>query len=382
MKKRRILYGVARNTYQRLEGALQYAHDHNWDLCVDTALTWHIPLRWQGDGILAYPAESNSLTDYVLSRPEPKVLVERLLPEMAGPRVVHDNIAAGTLAAEHFISKGFCNFAFVSLREMYFNNDQINGFKSRIEEAGHTASICTYPTDGNTPQPDQENWLRQILKKLPRPLALFAADDVLAVDIVHISRECGLRVPDDIAVLGTPNIPEIVERAPVPVSSVIMDEAGLIYRACALLDDILDGKQNPDNFTLVPPLGLAARASTDTSVFSNPLVRDGLAYIRDHCHEPIGVQEVADALNVDRRILSTVFKNVTGQTPHQAISAKRLEQVKYLLTTTDWPLPRIAATTGFTTHQYLCRFFKNATGISPSSYRSTTPATQSIPAHL
>ena len=116
MKKRRILYGVARNTYQRLEGALRYAHEHNWDLCVDSALTWHIPLRWSGDGIIALLAEDNPMTEYVLNRPEPKVLVERMMLDVPGPRIVHDNIIAGRLAAEHFLDKGFKHFAFINLR--------------------------------------------------------------------------------------------------------------------------------------------------------------------------------------------------------------------------------------------------------------------------
>ncbi len=369
--RRRILYGVARNTYQRLEGALRYAHDHNWDLCVDTALTWHIPLRWNGDGIIALLAESNPITEYVLGRPEPKVFVEQMMPEILGPRVVHDNVKAGQLAAEHFIERGFRNFAFFSLREMYFNSDQIKGFTERLATDGHTAHICSFSqySDNQDYLPDQESWLRDTLQRLPLPLALFAADDVLAVDIIHIAMECGLRIPDNIAVLGTPDISEIVERSPVPVSSVAMDEEGIIYRACALLDDILDGKPPLDNPLLVNPLGVTARASTQITAFSDPLVQACLAYIQEHYHEPIGVQELAMAINVDRRQLSKVFRRTTGHTPHDALCARRLERIKELLTTTSWTLPHIAEHTGFTTHQYLCRFFKKHTGLAPSAYR-------------
>ena len=366
-QRRRILYGIARNSYRLMEGVLRYAREHNWDLCLDTALTWRIPLRWQGDGIIAQFSQSNPLTEYILSRPEPKVIVERTMPEIPGPRVVHDNTAAGRLAAEHFLERGFEHFAFFFMREMYFNRDQIKGFRERLAENGIKPFICSPPESSET-SPDPAAWLATTLPKLPRPLALFAADDVLAVDIVNIAGESGLNVPHDIAVLGTPDIAEIVEHAPVPVSSVTMDEEGLTYRACQMLDRLLDGNE-PPAMTTVPPRGVTARASTMTTAFSNPLVRDAISFIDSHYRDPVGVQEIAAALGIDRRRLSTIFKSVTGRTPHAAPANRRLARAQELLRTTDWPLPRIAAAAGFSTHQYLCRAFRRACGCSPTEFR-------------
>ena len=147
-KRRRILYGVARNTHQRMEGALRYAHEHNWQLCLDTALTWHIPLRWQGDGIIALLAEGSDLTEYVLSRPEPKVFIEPTMPEVKGPRVINDNVAAGHLAAEHLAGLGFSHFAFIRLRDMYFNADQLRGFRDGLAVRGLPCRVCAYADEG------------------------------------------------------------------------------------------------------------------------------------------------------------------------------------------------------------------------------------------
>lgn len=367
-KKRRILYGISRNSYQRLEGALQYAREHNWTLCLDTALTWTIPMRWQGDGIIALLDEGSELTDYVLRRPEPKVFIENTLNKASEPCVMNDNRQAGRMAAEYFIGHGFNNYAFVKLRDMYFNYDQISGFRDTLTEQGYTCHTHAFSDPANKSK-NPETWLRNILRKLPKPMAIFAADDILATDMVQLALEMNIRVPQDVAVLGTPNIKEIVTASSVQVSSIEMDEAGLVYRACELLDAILDGAQPPKEPILVPPHGIIERASTNIVVFGDRLVREAINIMRSRLSQQIGIEQIAAELNIDRRQLAVAFRKTLNLSPHEVLREQRLRKVKELLLSTDLTLPVIAKRTGFNTHQYLCRFFKTATGQTPSAFR-------------
>lgn len=369
-KRRLILYGITQNTYHCMDAALHYARTHHWTLCLDAALTWTIPLRWRGDGIIAFLSEGSALTDYVLSRPEPKVFITSAMPQVRGPRVIHDNRLAGHLAAEYFMGLGFSHYAFVKLRDMHFNAGQITGFRETLEKRGFTCQILEFTSPANRCK-KPETWLRHLLHDLPKPVAIFAADDVLATDLVHVALEAGIRVPDDVAILGTPNIPEIVTASPVPVSSVEMDEEGVIFRACELLDAILDGERPPGQPICVPPRGIVERASTNVVVFGDRLVREAMEMMRTQIDRPIGIEQIADDLGVDRRQLSAAFRRSVGHSPHEVLLAERLRKVKELLTETPLTLPDIARQTGFTTHQYLCRFFREATNMTPSAYRRT-----------
>ena len=369
-KRRLILYGVTRNSYHCMEEALRYARAHNWTLCLDAALTWTVPLRWKGDGILASLTEGDELTDYVLSRPEPRVLVGSTMPDVPGPRVLHDNRMGGRMAAEHFMRLGFTHYGFVKLRDMHFNIDQIEGFRGTLAEHGHPCQVHAFSSPENR-RKHPETWLRHLLRDLPKPVALFIADDVLAADLVHVAVENGIRVPEDVAILGTPNIPEVVLAAPVPVSSVEMDEEGLIYRACGLLDSIMDGKRPPRRPICVPPRGIVERASTNVVVFGDELVRKAMELIRSRLDQPIGIQQIAADLGIDRRHLLAAFRRTVGSSPHEVLKTQRLLKVKELLLDTSLTLPAIAERTGFTTHQYLCRVFRSATGMTPATYRRT-----------
>jgi len=377
VKRRRILYGIARNTYQRLEGALRYAQEHDWDLCVDPALTWNIPLRWKGDGIIALLAEETPLTDYVLRRPEPKVLIENTMPHVPGPRVINDNVAAGRMAADYFTGLGFRHYAFVRLRDMYFNADQQEGFVKTLEAGGHACSVHAF-TDPRNRYRHPESWARNVLKRLPQPVAIFAADDVLAADLVDLAVELGIRVPRDVAVLGTPNIAEIANHARVPVSSVEMNEEGLTYRACEILDAILHGASPPPSPVRVAPRGVVERASTDVVVVEDRLVRDAIETMRARIAEPIGIEQIAAGLHTDRRHLAQAFRRALGRSPHDVLREQRIRKVRELLTSTDLTLPLIARRTGFTTHQYLCRAFRQATGMTPSAYRHEKGRTETV----
>ena len=63
------------------------------------------------------------------------------------------------------------------------------------------------------------------------------------------------------------------------------------------------------------------------------------------------------------------FRAYTGRAPMEEVHAIRLRRIKQLLTETDFLLPDVAERSGFTYHEYMSRFFKKHTGMSPGEYR-------------
>ncbi|KIL41965.1 hypothetical protein SD70_03610 [Gordoniibacillus kamchatkensis] len=95
-----------------------------------------------------------------------------------------------------------------------------------------------------------------------------------------------------------------------------------------------------------------------------------ISYIREHYHEPIGLQTLADLAFMNSHYLSKVFKEITGQTFIDFLTEIRFKEACRLLLESDKPIVEIAGLTGFGQKQNLIRTFKKYTGLTPTEYRS------------
>jgi len=92
-------------------------------------------------------------------------------------------------------------------------------------------------------------------------------------------------------------------------------------------------------------------------------------YIRDHVHERLTVDDVLDAVPVNRRFLERRFKDHLGRTPLQEIRRVRIEKAKELLSGTDMSMPTVAKRSGFPNPERLANVFHAMTGMTPTQYR-------------
>src|SRR6185503_20204950 len=178
----------------------------------------------------------------------------------------------------------------------------------------------------------------------------------------------GLTVPDEVAVVGVDNDEQLCELSDPPLSSVILDSRRAGYKAAALLDELMSGAPSVPRDHFIPPLGVAARRSSDAFAVDDPDVAAALRYIRDHACEGIGVAEVLDAIPLSRRVMEYRFKKAIGRSPHEEIDRVRLNRVKDLLRDTDLSLYQIALRVGLHP-EYLSAWFKRSAGVGPSDYR-------------
>jgi AraC-like DNA-binding protein len=93
-----------------------------------------------------------------------------------------------------------------------------------------------------------------------------------------------------------------------------------------------------------------------------------MSYIETHPHEPISVEDRALQLHYTEGYFHHVFKKITGYTPIQYVTIRKIELAKRLLATTDWSISRVEDAAGKQL-QYFSSLFKQQTGVSPSVFR-------------
>lgn len=112
----------------------------------------------------------------------------------------------------------------------------------------------------------------------------------------------------------------------------------------------------------------------DSSAASRGLERRRLQrvfdFIESHLEDDFAVAQLASTANLSQFHFSRAFKAATGRSPHQYVSARRLEHAKTLLAATDRALLDIALSCQFSSHANFSRAFRRATGITPAQYRA------------
>jgi LacI family transcriptional regulator len=217
----------------------------------------------------------------------------------------------------------------------------------------------------------RRNWLISQLKLTPRPLAVFAANDEQALHVLEACESAGLSVPEQVAIVGAENYLLAPDTMNTPVSSVDTNLETLGYRGAALLDDLMSGKNPPAEPIRVPAAGLIVRKSSDLLAVNHKGVANSLRYIWEHCHEPIGVDDLVGVAAMSRRGLHKAFMEHLGRTPGQELHRVRIERAKRLLRESTHKVEILASMCGYQSSNSFCIAFKQTTGVSPKQYRDS-----------
>ena len=151
------------------------------------------------------------LASTLASATVPVVFIDVHTPSVAGlPRIVGDDVAGGVLAARHLLELGHRSVAFVGDAE----HDPFGFTSSRDRQAGLAAELARagveIPTDwighGAHGRYEARDLAHRMLTADRRPTAIFAASDTQALGVIAAARDLGLRVPDDLSVVGYDDI--------------------------------------------------------------------------------------------------------------------------------------------------------------------------------
>ena len=331
------------------------------------------PLReWQPHGIIAHLFDRR-FAQRVAALRKPVVNTTSTLADLKIPLVEVDHDRIGQLAAEHFLERGFKNFGYFGSGWTDFSKRRERGFCDALARVGYSVSSCYAeylprpPLRASWKRVDQR--IQEWLVGLPKPAAVLASNDVPARDLAEISRTLGFRVPGDIILLGVDNDEVECLLSSPPLSSVVNPADRIGYEAAHLLQRLMSGELPPKGPILIAPGHVVTRQSTDIVAIDDPEVAAALVYIREHASQRIRVSDVVRELSLARRDLERRFRNRLGRTPLQEIHRVQIEAAKQHLADSDLPMSTVARLSGFSTPQRLAAVFRQATGLSPLTYR-------------
>jgi len=373
-RQKRILLGLGWYDYRLHEGIARYAVEHGWHLCPDTTKEKVIPWGWEGDGILAWLGAGDDLADFVVRAKKPTVDFSNRRAHLPFARVLADHSAVAQLVASHYLSRGFTHFVYYSDIINWAFEENGRAFVQAVAASGHACSWLCWPrspafTEGRFQWKHKRRWLANQLRHAPKPLALFAASDDHALEVVEICEAAGLAVPEQVSVIGVDNSLRAVEAMHTPISSVDTNLELIGYRGAALLDELMSGKRPPTEAVRVAPTGLITRKSSDLIAINHKGVAAAMRYLWDHCHEPIGVDDLARAAAMSRRGLHQAFLEQCGRPPGHELQRVRIERAKRLLSETGHKMETVAEQCGYQSANSFWFAFKQATKLSPKQYR-------------
>lgn len=119
----------------------------------------------------------------------------------------------------------------------------------------------------------------------------------------------------------------------------------------------------------VPPARLIVRKSSDLVAVNHDGVARSLRYMWEHCHESIGVEDLARVAGMSLRSFHQAFVEHLGRSPGAEVQHIRIEHAKRLLTESDEKLDSIAEKCGYQSSNGLWVAFRQATGISPKKFQ-------------
>src|SRR5262249_46676972 len=233
------------------------------------------------------------------------------------------------LAVEHFLERQLKNFAYVGVEGRAWSRRRAEAFEKCLRSAGF--ELHSYP---NPKSSRNRVWERELeimarwLRTLPLPIGLFACNDDRGRQVLEACRYAGLRVPEEIAVLGVDNDAVFCELADPPLSSIALNAETAGYRAAELLDGMMRGRITQPRKVAVEAICVVTRRSTDIVAVDDCDVAAALQFIRREKGRGLNVDDVASEVAVSRRHLERRFRDIVGRTILDEIQLARIEHAK------------------------------------------------------
>lgn len=195
----------------------------------------------------------------------PLILLDRSFPGIAANFIGVDDYAIGKLATEHLIEQGCKRIAHIRGPLTNIGNRRAEGYLDALKEHGIQTAKNYVIASGNASDSDGETRGKKAMAALlalkPRPDAVFCFNDTVAVGAMMQAFDAGLRIPKDIAIVGSGNF-HYSSKLSVPLTS-IDQRAGEIGERTARMILTLLGKAPPSRpRSVVLEPSLVARASS------------------------------------------------------------------------------------------------------------------------
>lgn len=278
----------------------------------------------------------------------------------------------GREAARHLVALGRENFAYVPFkRPVYWSDMRQRGFAEELAAHGFKCrTLSAGPSGEKTPQLLRRR--RKFLESLKLPCALFAANDETAESVISLAGLAGIKIPDDLVVLGVDNYTPICENTQPTLSSIEPDfyrsgELAMILLAAA---SRYGGRfRGRKHLTSVPARTVVRTSTRAISTAYEPAVARAVEFIRGKACLGLRAEDVVKMFPCSAPLAHARFKKATGRTILEEIHAVQLENAKRLLSNPNQQLKSISDFCGFTNPNSLRKFFLRETGMTMSQWR-------------
>ncbi|MBN1844327.1 MAG: DNA-binding transcriptional regulator [Sedimentisphaerales bacterium] len=358
---RGLLSGIAR--YSRLRGPWQV---HRWPGALDSSLPEWRDLKIDGAIVRDVKAVEG------LARSGIPVIYAQHDKESYAPfpAVITESESIGTIAAEHFLDRGFQHFAYCGLDDYIWSRGRARSFRLRVERSGFEVNVFRQPAaKARRAFKVEQKLLANWLGALPKPVAVMCCNDDRALQLNEACKRARLYVPDEVAVLGVDNDILVCDLADPSLSSIALNTEAAGYEAAMLLDHLMKGGAMTGQEIPVRPVHIVTRMSTDILAVTDPDVISALHFIRLHPNRLIRVNDVVRSTNVSRRVLEMRFKASLRRSVQQEIRRVRVNHIVQYLVGTDLSITEIAVQCGFGGVEHIARYFRKEMGMSLQEYR-------------
>ena len=288
-----------------------------------------------------------------------------------GLTTVHtDDAAVGRLVAEYLLGKGLRNFACANYSAFLHARQRLAAFQQTVQKAGYPCSIHEREHGRRIEVSPETNRLRAWLRSLPKPVGLMAWFDNTACEITYACRLEGIRIPEEVVLVGVGNDSISCETADPTVSSVDLCPDQIGRRSMQVLLELIRKERQVGEAIILPPGKIIERQSSQGLAVENAEVASAIRYIEEHLHQPLEVREVLQHVSLSRRALEAHFLRLFGRTPRDHIRCLQMERAKDLLAKSNVSVKEIASRSGFSGPTAFCSTFRRLYKMTPGDYRN------------
>jgi LacI family transcriptional regulator len=324
--------------------------------------------KWDADGVIM---RESADVERIREKGVPAVVCTYTREKIPGlVSLVGDCAGAGRLAAEHLLERGFKQFAYCGLENMYWSRERGESFRQRVAKAGYEVHFYKQPAlKKQRFRENEQAVMADWLKNLPKPIGLMTCADDRSQNIIEACKIAGLHVPEELAVIGVDNDELVCNLSNPPLSSVVLNAVKAGYEAAEMLHKLMNGEKDTDRVITAQATHVAARQSTDILAIEDHEIANAVKFIRENAKREIQVGNVAEYVVLSQRALQQRFRKILGRTIHDEINRVRFGQICQLLLETRKSIGQIAIELGFSGDDHIARYFRKEKGISPCEYR-------------
>lgn len=356
----------------KLSGVYRFARERSWFVQVVSRFSSPSEIRralkeWQPLGCLVDRGmEKGAPTDRIFGS-LPVVYLDQnpSRPSLVHPCLMHNSAASARMACTELLRLKLASYAYLGMSKPYFwDAERLAAFRQEVQSAGQTVVVL-----------DRKN-LRTMLKTLPRPCGVLAANDQCALDVYHAATAVELAIPADILLVGIDNDEISCESVSPGLTSVEPDFIGAGYRLAQMLEEEIKLGTKARMARKQPPLEhygpsrLVRRGSTRLLPQADPRVQRALESIRRHvCERRLKIDDIAKEMGCSRRLATLRFRQTTGRSILDEIHAQRLARICDLLANTSWPISTVIAQSGYVSESFAQKLFRSHTGLTMRAWR-------------